>query len=169
MSGPIILIAAVAKGGVIGRGGDLPWKLPSDLKHFRRQTLGKPVVMGRKTFASIGRALAGRTTIVVTRDPDFAAPGIVVAHDLASALAVAEGDRLRRGADAVMIAGGAELYAQTLPLACALEITEVDAEVTGDTFFPAIDPALFVETSRASQEPGPGDAHACSFVRWTRR
>jgi dihydrofolate reductase len=169
MNGPIVLIAAVAKNGVIGRNGDLPWKLSGDLKHFRRLTLGKPVVMGRKTFASIGRPLAGRTTIVVTRDPHFTATGVVVAADLKAALTLAEGDRLRRGADATMIAGGADLYAQTLPLATRLEITEVDATVAGDTSFPDIDPALFVEATRQRAEPGPGDDHAYSFVSWVRR
>src|SRR5215469_18289426 len=108
----IIIIAAVAESGVIGRGNALPWRLKSDMAHFRELTMGKPVVLGRKTFASIGKPLAGRTTIVISRDGNFGAPGIVVAPDLGAALAIAHGDALRRNADAAIIAGGADIYAQ---------------------------------------------------------
>ena len=101
----LVLIAAVADNGVIGCDNRLPWRLPSDLRHFRSATMGKPVVMGRRTFASIPVPLKGRTTIVVSRDPSFAAPGIVVAPSLDAALTVARGDALRRGADSVAIIG----------------------------------------------------------------
>ncbi len=116
---PIILVAAVAENGVIGRGNGLPWRLKSDMQHFRALTMGKPVIMGRKTYLSIGKPLKGRTTIVVSRDRTFAAPGIVVAPSLEAALAAARGDALRRGADAIVVAGGADIYAQAMPLADA--------------------------------------------------
>ncbi len=103
----IVLVAAIAENGIIGRGNTLPWRLKSDMQHFRALTMGKPVVMGRKTFLSIGKPLAGRTTIVVSRDHAFAAPGIVVAASLDAALAIARGDALRRNADAIIVAGGA--------------------------------------------------------------
>ena len=103
----IVLVAAIAENGVIGRGNVLPWRLKSDMAHFRAVTMGKPVVMGRKTYLPIGKPLKGRTTIVVSRDPGFVAPGIVVASGLDAALAAAHGDALRRGADAIVIAGGA--------------------------------------------------------------
>src|SRR5579872_5059594 len=108
----IILVAAIAENGVIGRGNALPWRLKSDMQHFRAITMGKPVVMGRKTFLSIGKPLKGRSNIVVSRDPQFAAPGIVVAPSIEAALAAARGDALRRGADSIAVIGGADLYAQ---------------------------------------------------------
>ena len=111
----ILIVAAIAENGVIGRGNALPWRLKSDMQHFRALTMGKPVIMGRKTYLSIGKPLAGRTTIVVSRDPKFAAPGIVVAPSLDAALAAARGDALRRNAEAIVIAGGADLYAQAMP------------------------------------------------------
>src|SRR4051812_17091605 len=110
----LTLVAAVADNGVIGQGGGLPWRLKSDMAHFRSVTMGKPVLMGRKTFASIGKPLAGRTNIVVTRDPGFATTGAVVAPTLEQALAAARGDALRRGVDHIVVIGGAELYAQTI-------------------------------------------------------
>src|SRR5438067_831725 len=123
----IVIIAAVADNGVIGRGGDMPWRLSADLQHFRRLTMGKPVVMGRKTYLSIGKPLVGRTTIVVSRDPSLAIAGALVAPSLAHALDAARGDALRRGACEIVIAGGAEIYAQAMPLADRLEITRVHA------------------------------------------
>ena len=114
-----MLVAAIAENGVIGRGNALPWRLKSDMAHFRALTMGKPVVVGRKTYLSIGKPLKGRTTIVVSRDRAFAAPGIVVAPNLEAALAAARGDALRRGADAIIVAGGADIYIQALPVADA--------------------------------------------------
>src|SRR5690348_5916603 len=107
----IIIIAAVAENGVIGRANALPWRVKSDMTHFRAVTTGKPVVLGRKTFASIGKPLSGRTTIVISRDQNFSAPGIVAAPDFARALASARGEALRRSAEAIVVAGGAEIYA----------------------------------------------------------
>src|ERR1700691_4560669 len=121
----ILLVAAIAQNGVIGRGNSLPWRLKSDMQHFRALTLGKPVIMGRKTFLSVGKPLKDRTTIVVSRDRSFDAPGVVVAPSLDAAMTVARGDALRRGADTIVIAGGAEIYTQALPAATRLAITEV--------------------------------------------
>jgi len=164
----IIIIAAVAENGVIGRGNALPWWLKSDMAHFRELTMGKPVVLGRKTFASIGKPLAGRTTIVISRDKDFGAPGIVVASNFDAALATAHGDALRRKASAIIVAGGADIYAQALPLATHLVITEVHKRVDGDTRFPAIDAKLWRETARSEQKPGPQDEAAFALVTYER-
>ena len=153
---------------MIGRAGGLPWRLKSDLQHFRALTLGKPVVMGRRTFASIPKPLKGRTTIVVSRDPAFAAPGIVVAPSLEAALATARGDALRRGADAIAIVGGQEIFARTLPLADRLEVTEVHAKPEGDTFFPPVDPAVWREIGRIPHAAGPGDDAPFTFVTYER-
>src|SRR5262245_5583452 len=110
----IIPVAAVAENGVIGQGGGLPWRLKSELQHFRAATIGKPVVMGRRTYVSIGKPLKDRTNIVVTRDRNFAAPGVLVASSVDVALVVARGDALRRGVDAIVVIGGAEIYAQCI-------------------------------------------------------
>ncbi len=166
---PVLIIAAAAENGVIGRGNGLPWRLRSDLQHFRALTMGKPVIMGRKTFLSIGKPLPGRTTIVVSRDRDFAAPGVLVAGDLAAAFAAAQGDALRRGADAIVVAGGANIYAQALPAASRLVITHIHGRVEGDVFFPAIDPRIWRETARSEHEPASGDDAAFAFVSYERR
>jgi dihydrofolate reductase len=164
----IVLIAAVAENGVIGRDNQLPWRLKSDLRHFRKLTLGKPVVMGRKTFQSLFKPLDGRTTIVVTRDPDFSAPGIVVAPSLQAALAAACGDALRRGADAVMVAGGADIYAQAMPLADRLLVTSVHDRPEGDVVFPEIDRSVWREVDRTEHPRGPDDGTGFAFVRYER-
>ncbi len=164
----IVLLAAVSENGVIGRGNGLPWRLKSDMQHFRALTLGKPVIIGRKTYLSIGKALAGRTTIVVSRDRAFAAPGIVAAPSLDAALAAARGDALRRGADAIVVAGGADIYAQALPLATRLAITYVRKRVEGDARFPAIDPQVWREIARDEREPGAEDEAAFAFVTYER-
>jgi dihydrofolate reductase len=153
----IVLLAAVAENGVIGRDNTLPWRLKSDMQHFRAVTMGKPVVMGRKTFLSIGKPLGGRTTIVVSRDRSFAAPGVVVAASLPAALETARGDALRRGADAIIVAGGADIYGQALALATRLAITEVRKQVNGDTYFPVIDRQIWREMSRSEHPPAAGD------------
>jgi dihydrofolate reductase len=154
---PLVLVAAVAENGVIGRAGGLPWRLKTDLKRFRALTVGHPVVMGRKTYLSFGKPLKRRTNIVVTRDPEFAAAGIVVASSLEAALEVAEGDALRRGAAAIVIGGGAGIYAKTIDRAARLEITRVHVRPKGDTVFPAIDPATWRETARQEYAAGPDD------------
>jgi dihydrofolate reductase len=164
----IILLAAIAENGVIGRGNALPWRLKSDLKHFRALTMGKPVVIGRKTFLSIGKPLPGRTTIVVSRDRDFAAPGIFVAPSLDAALAAARGDALRRAADAIIIAGGAEIYGQAMPLAARLAITHVHKRADGDARFPPIDAKTWRETAREEHAPAADDEAAYAFVTYER-
>jgi dihydrofolate reductase len=164
----IILLAAVAENGVIGRDNALPWRLKSDMQHFRASTMGKPVVMGRKTYQSIGKPLPGRTTIVVSRDAGFAAPGILVAPHLQAALEAARGDALRRGADAIIVAGGGEIYKQAMPVATRLSITEVCKQVDGDARFPVIDPQLWRETARSAHEPAAGDETSFAFVTYDR-
>jgi dihydrofolate reductase len=164
----IVLVAAVADNGVIGRGNALPWRLRSDMQHFRALTMGKPVIMGRKTYLSIGKPLTGRTTVVVSRDPAFAVPGVVVAPSLDAALEAARGDALRRGVDAIMVAGGAEIYAQSQARADRLEITHVHAAPDGDAVFPTIDPATGREVARRDNPPGPDDAFAATFVTYER-
>ena len=169
-AGPaIILIAAVAENGVIGRGNALPWRLKSDLQYFRTLTMSKPVIMGRKTFLSVGKPLKGRTTIVVTRDRAFTAPGAVVAPSLDAALAVARGDALRREAEAIVVAGGAEIYARAVPLASRLAITRLHRRVEGDAYFPAIDPEIWRETAREEHAPAEGDDDAFAFLIYERR
>ena len=165
----LVLVAAVAENEVIGQRGGLPWRLKSDLGNFRAVTMGKPVVMGRKTFLSIGKPLIGRTNIVVSRNRDFAAPGVVVAPDIARALAVARGDALRRAADVVAVIGGAALYAGTIEAADRLVITRVHLQPKGDTFFPAIDPEAWQEVSRNAHDPGPDDAAAFTILVYARR
>jgi dihydrofolate reductase len=164
----IVILAAVAENGVIGRGNGLPWRLKSDMAHFRELTMGKPVVIGRKTYLSIGKPLAGRTTIVVSRDRGFAAPGIVVASDLETALTAARGDALRRNTDSIVVAGGADIYAQVLPIATRLAITEVHKSVDGDTRFPGIDPDIWREISREEHKPAAEDETAFAFVTYER-
>jgi dihydrofolate reductase len=168
MSPSILLIAAIAENGVIGRGNAVPWRLKSDMQHFRALTMGKPVVMGRKTYLSIGRPLQGRTTIVVSRDRAFAAPGIVAAPSLDAALAAARGDALRRTADTIVVAGGADIYAQVLPLATRLAITHVRMNVEGDAQFPAIDPDVWHESARNEHQPAAEDEAAFAFVTYER-
>jgi dihydrofolate reductase len=164
----IVLIAAIAENGIIGRRNGLPWRLKSDLQHFRALTMGKPVVMGRKTFLSIGKPLPGRTSIVVSRDQNFAASGVVVAPALEAALAAARGDALRRGIDEIIVAGGAEIYAQAMADATRLAITEVHKPVDGDARFPAIDRDTWHEVDRIAQQPGADDEAAFSFVTYRR-
>ena len=164
----IVVLAAVAENGVIGRGNALPWRLKSDMAHFRALTMGKPVVMGRKTYLSIGKPLKGRTTIVVSRDPGFAAPGVVVAPNLDNALTAARGDALRRGAEAIIVAGGGDIYIQALPVAARLDITEVHKRVEGDAYFPAIDRAIWREVARSEQQPATDDEVSFAFVSYER-
>jgi dihydrofolate reductase len=164
----LVLVAAVADNGVIGQDGQLPWRLKSDMQHFRAVTMGKPVLMGRKTYLSIGKPLVGRTNIVVSRDPNFAALGVLVAPSLETALAAARGDALRRGADAIAVIGGADLYAQTLGRADRLVITHVHLHPEGDTMLPAIDPQVWNEVVRSEHQPGPADAAGFSIVVYDR-
>jgi dihydrofolate reductase len=166
MSLDITLVVARAKNGVIGWQGGLPWHLPADLKRFKAITVGKPVVMGRKTFESIGRPLPGRHNIVLTRAADWQAEGVTVVPNLAEAVAAAGLDPRTRGD--LMIIGGAEIYALALPVATRIEVTEVDAEPQGDTFLPAFDPARWAEIARVTHPPE-GDRPGFAFVTLERR
>jgi dihydrofolate reductase len=154
---------------VIGSQGAIPWRIKSDMKRFKALTSGKPVVMGRKTFVSIGRPLPGRTNIVVTRDLDYRAAGVVVTHSFADARAIAKGDALRRFATEIAVIGGAEIYAQWMASADRLEITEVHARPEGDTLFPAIDAADWEEVARVRNPAGPDDSADFSYVTYRRR
>jgi dihydrofolate reductase len=165
----ISLICAVARNGVIGRDNKLLWRLKSDLRHFRDLTTGKPVIMGRKTFESIGRPLPNRDNIVVTRDKAFAPDGIIVAHSLEEAFRRAAECAATRGVTEIMVAGGGDIYAQTLEQARTLYITEVDLDQEGDAVFPKIDRAIWKETSRKPHPKGPDDEAAFAFVTYTRR
>jgi dihydrofolate reductase len=165
----IVLIVAVADNGVIGARGAIPWRLKSDMQRFKALTTGKPVVMGRKTFASIGRPLPGRTNIVVTRDRSFRKPGVVVTMSFADARAVALGDALRRSAADIAVIGGAEIYAQWMASADRLEITEVHARPEGDTYFAAIDRANWEEVARVRNPAGSDDSADFSYVTYRRR
>ena len=165
----IVLIAAVADNGVIGADGAIPWRLKSDLQRFKAMTMGKPVVMGRKTFLSLRRPLPGRTNIVMTRDRDFRAPGAVVTSSAADALAVGTGEALRRFVTEIAVIGGADIYAQLIGQADRLEITEVHATPAGDTRFPPIDKTIWQEAARAEHPAGPDDSAAFSFVTYVRR
>ena len=170
MTVPVVLIAAVGRNGAIGLRDGLPWRLPSDLRHFKAETMGKPVVMGRKTFASLGRPLPGRHLVVVSRDPAFALPeGVVGATSVEGALARAQAIAAERGAAEVMVAGGAEIYRAAMPLADALRITEVDLSPEADSVFPAIDPELWRELSRKTGERGERDEAGFAVVGYGRR
>src|SRR6202047_451061 len=165
----VVLIVAVADNGVIGSRGAIPWRLKSDQQRLKMMTMGKPVVMGRKTFLSLRRPLPGRTNIVVTRDAGFRGQGAVVTTSLADARAIALGDALRRSANEIAVIGGAEVYAQWMEYADRLEITEVHARPEGDTYFAAIDAAFWEEVARVRYPAGPDDSADFSYVTYRRR
>ena len=150
----VVLIAAVGRNGVIGRDNDLPWRIREDLQHFKQLTLGHTLVMGRKTYDSIGRPLPGRRTVVITRQAGWTAAGVDVVHTLDDALKLADGND-------VYVAGGGEIYRLALASADRLELTEVDQSPAGDVTFPAIDPTAWTETARDPRE-------GFTFVSYTR-
>jgi len=159
----LCLIAVMARNRVIGRDGTMPWHLPADLRYFKAVTMGKPLIMGRKTFQSIGRPLPGRTNIVITRQTDFTAEGVLISPDWEAALSLAGDIAQRDGVDEIMIVGGGEIYALALPHADRIYLTEVQIDTTGDTVFPEIDRGTWRERSRASH-PAVGDAPGYDFV-----
>jgi dihydrofolate reductase len=165
----IVLIAAVADNGVIGSAGAIPWRQKTDQQRLKAMTMGRPVVMGRKTFLSLRRSLPGRTNIVVTRDANFRGLGAVVTTSLSDARAVATGDALRRSVTEIAVIGGAEIYAQWMDVADRLEITEVHARPEGDTYFAAIEPADWEEVARVRNSSGPDDGADFSYVTYRRR
>ena len=160
----IALIVAVARNGIIGRGGALPWRLSSDLKTFRRLTLGKPIVMGRRTFQSLGKPLDGRENLVITRDASFKPDGAEVFAAIEPALARGRELAKTRGCDEVMVIGGADVYAQVLPAADRIYWTDVQADVDGDTYFPAFDRTHWREVAREAIPQGPKDDYAAVLV-----
>lgn len=161
----LTLVVAAAENDVIGRDGDLPWHLPADLAHFKKVTLGKPIVMGRRTWESIGRPLPGRTNIVVTRNPTYAAEGAVVVSSLGEAADHARG----LGASELMVIGGAGLYAAALPLAERILLTRVHASVAGDTEMPPIDSSEWEILAAERRPADAGNPHDLSFVELVRR
>jgi dihydrofolate reductase len=164
MAAPLVsLIVAMARNGVIGRDNALPWRLAEDLRRFKAATLGKPILMGRKTFESIGHALPGRSNLVLTRDPGWMAPGAVVVHSVEAALAAA-GD-----APELVVIGGAEIYRLVMPFARRMYLTHVHADVPGDTYFPEFDPTQWVDVAcdeRAADEKNP---YPVTFLTLERR
>lgn len=155
----VVIVVAMAQNRTIGRDGDLPWRLPADLKHFKAVTMGKPIVMGRKTYDSIGRPLPGRLNVVITRSTTYTPDGVTVVHSLEDALEAARAS----GAEETCIVGGAEIYRLALPMTSRLELTEVHEHVDGDTHFPAFDRADWTETARERHE-AEDDRPAYSFV-----
>jgi dihydrofolate reductase len=153
----------MARNRVIGRNGDLPWQLPADLRHFKSVTMGKPIIMGRKTFESIGRPLPGRKNIVVTRRANFVSDGVLISNNLTAAIALGKAIASEDNVDEIMVIGGGEIYAKALSDADRLYLTEVHADIDGDTFFPALDRGLWREKSRNSHAAD-GDKPGFDFI-----
>lgn len=165
----IEMVVAIARNGIIGSDGDMPWRLSTDLKRFKAITLGCPVIMGRKTFQSIGKPLPGRSNVVVTRDAEFAAEGVEAVTSPDAARVLAQERARSDGAESVFVIGGGEIYRQMLPQANRLHVTFVDAEPEGDTRFPEIDETTW-EVEHAEDVPaGPKDSAATRYVIYGRR
>ena len=164
MSAPLVtLIVAVAENGVIGRDNTLPWHLPEDLRHFKRITMGKPIVMGRKTYESIGKPLPGRQNIVLTRDSNYHREGVTVAHDPDAAL------RAAGEAAEILIIGGADLFRLFLPRAGRVHLTRVHGEIAGDVRWPDLDPREWSIVGRETHAADERHAYAMSFEVWEKR
>lgn len=159
------MIAALAKKQVIGKNNLMPWHMPADLAHFKRVTLGKPVLMGRKTFESIGRPLPGRRNLVISRNPDYQAEGIEVVGSVEAALALLAGSSVEE----LMVIGGGHLYAEMLPSADCLYLTRIDLAVEGDTRFPAFDDGQWQRVDCESHPADDKNPHPYSFETWQRR
>lgn len=160
---PIAIVAAVARNRVIGRDNGMPWRLPSDLKRFKAITWGKPLIVGRRSHAAIGRPLPGRETIVLTRDRAFQEEGVHVAHDLKDALGLAEAIAEEMGAEEIISVGGGEIYELTLPMTTVMHLTEIDAAPEGDVLFPEYDAAQWRETFREEHAAGGRDEYGFTF------
>jgi len=165
----IVAIVAVAKNGVIGARGGLPWRVSSDLKRFKALTMGKPLILGRRTFEALPRALPGRELVVVTRDPDFSAPGAKVAQSPQAALELAREIAAGSGVNEICIGGGAEIYRALIEATSRIELTEIDLAPEGDAFLPSFDPREWRETTRDSRTRGPKDEADYAFVTLERR
>jgi dihydrofolate reductase len=159
----ITLIVAVADSGVIGRDNTLPWHLPDDLKRFKRLTLGKPIVMGRRTFESIGRPLPGRLNIVMTREPNYRGEGVTVAHGVDEAV------RAAGAAPEIMVIGGSELFRLFLPLSRRIHLTRVHGDIAGDVTWPALDMREWTVVEREAHSADERHAHAMTFELWEKR
>lgn len=169
MTPKIVLVVAVAENGVIGKDNKLPWKLPGDLKRFQQITMGKPVVMGRLTFESMGGPLKGRTNIVITHNRNYQAEGAVVAHSLDEALAIAAQDAAIEKSGEIAVIGGSVVFAECLSRAAKLEITEVHGKPEGDTVFPPYNRSQWKEIARDGPHQGANDTLPYSFVTYERR
>jgi len=160
----VALVVAAAENDVIGRGGRLPWRIPSDLRLFRRITMGKPVIMGRRTFSSIGKPLDGRDNIVLSRDPAFSAEGIIVRPTLASAIAAAREIAAAKGVDEIMVIGGSEVFREALPYAERIYLTRVHGTPEGDVHLPPIPQDQWREASREALPKADSDEFACTLI-----
>jgi dihydrofolate reductase len=168
-SRPLTLVAAVARNGAIGGGGRLLWRLRSDMRRFRAITMGKPVIMGRKTWESIGVPLAGRSIVVLTRVADYPSSGLALATDIPDALRKANDLADVSGASEIIVAGGGEVYLQTVDLATHMRLTEVDLAPAADAFFPQINQAVWREVARDTHPAGGDDEAAFAFVDYDRQ
>jgi dihydrofolate reductase len=164
----VTFVVAATRNGVIGRDGDMPWRMPSSLRRFRSLTMGRPMIMGRKTYAAIGKALDGRDTIVVTRDRAFSAANVHVAESLPRAFELACGLAAARGTDEIIVAGGGEIYRQALPYATDVHLDRIDTELDGDAFMPTLDPAEWREVSREAIPPHPRDEFPAMAIHFRR-
>jgi dihydrofolate reductase len=165
----ISMVVAVTRNNVIGRDGGLPWRLSTDLRRFKALTMGKPVVMGRVCYDSIGKPLPGRPNIVVTRNPDFSADGVIVVHSLEEGLARAEVEAEVLGVNEICVIGGGVIYREAIDRATILHVTHIETEISGDTFFPEIDPTIW-EAGAAEDVPvGEKDEYPTRFVTYRRK
>ncbi|MDA0708114.1 MAG: type 3 dihydrofolate reductase [Proteobacteria bacterium] len=160
----VSLIVAASENGTIGKDNNMPWKISSDLQYFKKVTMNKPIIMGRKTFQSIGIPLPGRVNIVITRDTNFTREGVITAHSIDMALDVAKSMAENKGVDEVMIIGGAQIYALFLPHADRLYLTRIHAQIEGDTYFPELKKSDWIEYSSIRHEAGEKDSHDYSFI-----
>ena len=162
---PIVaLVVAMGENRAIGRGGDLPWHLHSDMRYFRKITLGKPIIMGRLTFSSLGRVLDGRVNIILTRNAAFEVPGAIMAYNLDEALDVARKAAAKADVDEIMVIGGEDVFRAVLPKADRIYMTEVRASPEADTWFPELDKSEWRVVSREAHKKGPKDDHDFTFV-----
>lgn len=159
----VSLLVAMAHNRVIGKANTLPWHLPADLQHFKSLTMGHHIVMGRKTYESIGKPLPGRISVVVSRNAHYVQPGVVVVNSLEAAILACSDD------DEIFVIGGAEIYRQAIALADRIYLTEIDAGISGDAYFTELDPALWTESARTSHTPDEKNRHAYDFVIYDRR
>ena len=165
----IVMVAAVGENNAIGIEGELPWHISSDLKHFRALTINRPVIMGRKTFDSIGKPLDQRTNIVVSRGLQRVGSGVVLATSIDAAVGYARSDAEKRGVDEIMVIGGGDIFSALMPFASTLEITHVHASPDGDSFFPEIDPQQWEQRSRREMPAGPKDSARFALATYVRR